>query len=139
MRIIALSMIGIAGLAACGVTDAEPKGEVSQEIRYGNDIFYENFNSLAPGPIAGQRGWELSPGANSSCVVVPTNTDDKNLECTNDVSVRPRTGRIPGSRLSAASTCGRRAGRSPTRRWRPPPWPRRAAPPSAPARATADR
>src|ERR1051325_8277268 len=84
MKVMMLSMMGVAGLGACGVADTETVGEATQEILYHNDIFYDNFNSLAPGPIAGQGGWESSPGAVSSCVVTTASNTDKNLDCTKD-------------------------------------------------------
>jgi len=86
MRAIVLGMMSLAGLAACGITDDESVGEARQEIRYGNDIFYDNFNSLQPGPVAGQGGWELPVGAGSSCVVVADSSTDKNLYCSKDGS-----------------------------------------------------
>lgn len=87
MKVIVLSMMSVAGLAACAVADTETVGETRQNvIRYGNDIFYDNFNSYPEGPIAGKGGWELPPGAVSSCVVKAASSTDKNLDCTNDGS-----------------------------------------------------
>lgn len=86
MKMIVLSMMSAAALAACGVADSEELGETSQ-ASFGRDVFYENFNSLNLGPVAGQAGWELPPGALNSCVVVPGMTNgDKNLDCSYDNS-----------------------------------------------------
>jgi hypothetical protein len=85
MKVIASSMMCIAGLAACAVTGDEDVGVASQ-ANFGNDIFYENFNSLQVGPVCGQGGWELPPGAASCCRVTAASNTDKNLDCSYDGS-----------------------------------------------------
>lgn len=91
MKAIVLSMMGVAGLAACAVGDPETVGETSQAIGYPNDIFYDKFNFLALGSIHGQAGWIGSNGGTNSCIVVrgPENNidkSDKNLDCSYDGS-----------------------------------------------------
>jgi hypothetical protein len=93
MKAIVLSMMGVAGLAACAVSDPvsdpEAVGETSQAIIYPNDIFYDKFDSLALGSIHGQAGWVGSNGGANSCIVVPgvnSYNGDKNLDCSYDGS-----------------------------------------------------
>jgi hypothetical protein len=79
MRGIALSLFCVAGLGACatdseGVADPEGVAQATQELGYGNDIFYDNFDSYWPGPIGGPGGWT------GHCVV--SGGTDKNLGCT---------------------------------------------------------
>jgi hypothetical protein len=63
MRVFVSSMMGVAGLVACGITGGDAGDEISQEVGagYGSDVFYDNFNALNPGPVIGQNGWLIQP------------------------------------------------------------------------------
>lgn len=74
MRAIVLSAM-CAALGACAVEAPESVGEATQAV-FNNDVFYDKFNDLNSGPIAGQAGWT------GECGVVPYTYPDKNLECT---------------------------------------------------------
>lgn len=76
MKAIVLSIVGVAGLGACGVADPEGVSETTQDIEFRNDIFYDKFDSLNAGSINGQAGWV------GNCAVAPGIAPDKNLECT---------------------------------------------------------
>jgi hypothetical protein len=81
MRAIGSSLICVAALSACvadseNVADSERVAETTQELGFGNNIFYDKFDFYAPGPIGGQGGWT------GNCVVAPGVPPDKNLDCT---------------------------------------------------------
>ena len=81
MKVIVSSMMSVAVLAGCGVSEPESVSEASQEIGYGNNIFYDKFDFDPSGPIAGNAGWTLPAGNVTSCIVVPGAGTDKNLDC----------------------------------------------------------
>jgi len=80
MTTIAWSMLAVAGLVGCGVTEPQSApqrvDEATSELVYGNDIFYDKFDSLAAGSINGQSGWA------GACTVVAGAAPDRNLACT---------------------------------------------------------
>ena len=84
MKTSIVSVIAIAMLGACAVTDPDGEriGETSRDVAvlagpFNVDVFYENFNRLNLGSINGQNGWV------GDCLVVPgLERADKNLDCT---------------------------------------------------------